>query len=231
MLLKKFYHNFFSLESLSQKILLKLIALIIVSTIIQSCTVQRSVVVNLSQPAPIRNISTPEKINSKNGGELTAKNEDDKVKITVSENLNNEQQLIQKKYSLILHVPQNELKNIALYELIDKWWGVKYKYAGNDQSGIDCSGFSCMLLSSVYGVKLTRGSRSMYAETQRVKKEDLTEGDLVFFKIKRGRVSHVGVYLMNNYFVHASVRNGVTISSLDDDYYKKVFCSGGRWRK
>ena len=124
----------------------------------------------------------------------------------------------------------SELKNEKLFELIDEWWNVPYKYAGNTKDGIDCSGFVCTVLKNIYDKELTRGSRTMYDETQRVKKEDLLQGDLVFFRIRHGQISHVGLYLANNMFVHASVKNGVTISSLDDPYYKKVFSSGGSWK-
>jgi lipoprotein Spr len=63
-----------------------------------------------------------------------------------------------------------------------------------------------------------------------VANEDLQEGDLVFFNT-RGGISHVGLYLGNNYFVHSSTSGGVTISSLTDDYYSKKFLSGGRVKK
>jgi len=56
----------------------------------------------------------------------------------------------------------------------------------------------------------------------------LGEGDLVFFKIKKKRISHIGIYLGNNKFAHASVKNGVIISDMDEPYYQKRFYSGGR---
>ena len=134
-----------------------------------------------------------------------------------------------KKYADILGVTATDLKNEKLFEVIDEWWNTPYKYAGNTRKGIDCSGFVCTVLTTVYDKQLTRGSKSMYQETERVKKESLEQGDLVFFRIRHGQISHVGLYLANNMFVHASVKYGVTISSLDDPYYKKVFSSGGRW--
>jgi hypothetical protein len=56
----------------------------------------------------------------------------------------------------------------------------------------------------------------------------LAMGDLVFFKIKKGRISHVGVYLGNDKFVHSSTRRGVIISDLNELYYKRTFFTGGR---
>jgi lipoprotein Spr len=61
-----------------------------------------------------------------------------------------------------------------------------------------------------------------------LKKSQLREGDLVFFKIRKRRVSHVGVYLSHNRFIHASVHDGVVISDLDEPYYKKYFFKGGK---
>jgi lipoprotein Spr len=79
----------------------------------------------------------------------------------------------------------------------------------------------------VYGTVLSRTARSQYQECDKIKKENLREGDLVFFKTHRG-VSHVGVYLANGYFTHASTSNGVMISSLDEEYYSKRYIGGGR---
>ncbi len=135
------------------------------------------------------------------------------------------------KYAELIEVPVSELTNAKLYNFINEWWNTPYKYAGNSRNGIDCSGFSCLLLKTVYNKEIIRGSAEMFKVTERVKKEDLKEGDLVFFKIRNGRISHVGVYLANNKFVHASVKYGVIISSLDHEYYKKVFASGGRLKE
>ena len=68
----------------------------------------------------------------------------------------------------------------------------------------------------------------MAAQSEAVDKRDLKEGDLVFFKIGSTRVSHVGVYLSNGYFAHATLRRGVMISSLEESYYSKYFSSAGR---
>jgi hypothetical protein len=102
-----------------------------------------------------------------------------------------------------------------------------WNYGGTGKNGIDCSALTSLLFSSVYGVGLPRTAREQYSKCKKVKREDLTEGDLVFFNT-RGGVSHVGVYLTNDYFVHASTSNGVTISSLNDNYYRKKYIGGGR---
>ena len=74
---------------------------------------------------------------------------------------------------------------------------------------------------------MPRTAIEQYKATTHIGKDELKEGDLVFFNT-RGGVSHVGVYLCNNYFVQSSSSNGVTVSSLDDSYYSKRFISGGR---
>ena len=72
------------------------------------------------------------------------------------------------------------------------------------------------------------GSKDLWPTVKPIEKNELIEGDILFFKIKKGQISHVGVYLGNNKFAHASVQSGVIISDLNEDYYKKYFFKGGR---
>lgn len=131
-------------------------------------------------------------------------------------------------YAERLNVSEEDIKNEKLYKFIDDWYAVPYKYAGKDKNGIDCSGFTGVLCSSVYNKKVSASSRAIYEETKRVSVSDLKEGDLVFFIINGKSVSHVGVYLQHNKFVHASTRRGVIISDLDEPYYKKYYHGAGR---
>lgn len=117
-----------------------------------------------------------------------------------------------------------------LYELVYKWKGTKYKYAGHTQSGIDCSGFANMLYSQCYDTVLPGGCRNIYTMVDTIPKDSLREGDLLFFKIRKGQISHVGVYLGNSHFAHASVHSGVTVSSLNEEYYRKYYFTAGRLR-
>jgi murein DD-endopeptidase / murein LD-carboxypeptidase len=135
---------------------------------------------------------------------------------------------LQNKYAQLLAVAPLSIQNLKLYQFIDSWYHAPYKYAGRSKSGVDCSDFVSLLLDSVYTIPFDGSSASMFTRTKPVKKEDLREGDLVFFKISGDRISHVGFYLTNNKFVHASVSQGITISDLNEDYYKKYFYSGGR---
>lgn len=134
---------------------------------------------------------------------------------------------LQFKYAMILDVDVESLKNLSLFGFIDNWFGTRYRMGGTTKNGIDCSALTSSLLLAVYGFVVPRTARQQYKATQHIKKEELKEGDLVFFNT-HGGVSHVGLYLDNDYFVHASASQGVTISSLDDSYYAKRFICGGR---
>ncbi len=131
-------------------------------------------------------------------------------------------------YAERLNVSEEDIKNEKLYKFIDDWYAVPYKYAGKDKKGIDCSGFTGILCASVYNKKVSASSKAIYEETKRVSMSELKEGDLVFFVINGKSVSHVGVYLQHNKFVHASTRRGVIISDLDEPYYKKYYHGAGR---
>ena len=132
------------------------------------------------------------------------------------------------KYANILKTSKSEIKNIKLYSFIDNWYGTKYKYGGMSKNGVDCSGFTNVLYKSVYGKQLPRSTKQIVKTTNKVRKGNLKEGDLVFFNISKKKNSHVGVYLKNNRFVHASTSKGVMISSLENPYYKKTFNKGGK---
>ena len=134
---------------------------------------------------------------------------------------------MQFKYALLMETEVESITNLPLFNFIEEWWGTSYKYGGNDRSGIDCSSFTCKLLSEVYGLSAPRTSKEQYNKCEVIPTEDLVEGNLVFFNTSGG-VSHVGLYLGNNYFVHSSTTGGVTISNLTEEYYSKRFISGGR---
>lgn len=115
-----------------------------------------------------------------------------------------------------------------LYYKVYEWAGTRYKYSGDTKKGIDCSGFVCRMYKDAYCIDLAGGSKDLFKTVCPLEKEELKEGDMVFFKIKKGQISHVGIYLGNNKFAHASVKQGVIVSDLDEEYYKKYFFKGGR---
>lgn len=134
------------------------------------------------------------------------------------------------KYAILLDVPVEEIVNNKLIEYIDSWYGTPYRYGGSDKTGVDCSSFVQSFMQYIYGISLPRISAEQYKQSKRISRSELAEGDLVFF-ITRGKrigISHVGVYLCNNKFVHASTTGGVMISDLEEPYYHKHYSGGGR---
>lgn len=134
---------------------------------------------------------------------------------------------LQFKYAMMMDIDVEAVSNLELYSFIEEWWGTRYRYGGTTKKGIDCSSFTGKLLTQVYGLDVQRTARDQFGQCEKVAREDLQEGDLVFFNT-RGGVSHVGVYLGNDFFVHSSTHSGVTISSLTDNYYNRKFIGGGR---
>ncbi len=119
--------------------------------------------------------------------------------------------------------------HLELYSCVYNWMGTRYKYSGRKgKGGLDCSGFAKVIYKEVYQKELKGGSADIFPKTYLLSKEQLEVGDLVFFKIRKSRISHVGIYLGNNKFVHAAVKGGVRIDSLEAPYYKKTFYRGGR---
>jgi hypothetical protein len=133
---------------------------------------------------------------------------------------------LQFKYAMMMNVEVESLRNVSLLGFIDDWFGTRYRLGGTTKRGIDCSALTSALLLTVYGYNIPRTARQQYDATEHIDKDELKEGDLVFFNT-HGGVSHVGVYLENDYFLQAST-HGVKISSLDDHYYSKRFICGGR---
>lgn len=134
---------------------------------------------------------------------------------------------LEERYSALLGVSKNELTNKNLYRFIDNWIGVPHRTGGMDKRGIDCSGFTSLLEKEVYNRQVPRVARQMAEEVKRKYEDELEEGDLVFFNFYGQNFSHVGVYLHNNKFVHASTSRGVIISDLKDPWYYKYFSRGG----
>lgn len=131
------------------------------------------------------------------------------------------------KYALMLNEKVEKLTNVALYKTIDDWYGTRYRYGGTTERGIDCSAFMQVLGNYAFGWSLPRTAREQYQTSVPISKDDLREGDLVFFNTTGG-VSHVGMYLQNGKFIHSSSSNGVVISDLSEAYWKARFIGARR---
>lgn len=133
------------------------------------------------------------------------------------------------KYAQKMDVMPQMITNYPLYRYIEDWYGVRYRYGGNDRSGIDCSAFTQQLYNHVYCTQLVRTSYQQYKMSDIVWDTDkINEGDLVFFRTRGRRISHVGIYLTNDYFVHASTSSGIIISNLNEDYWRRKYAGAGK---
>ncbi|WP_437888769.1 bifunctional murein DD-endopeptidase/murein LD-carboxypeptidase [Phytobacter sp. V91] len=102
------------------------------------------------------------------------------------------------------------------------WKGVRYRLGGDTKKGIDCSGFVQRTFREQFGLELPRSTYEQQEMGSSVSRTSLRTGDLVLFRAgSTGR--HVGIYLGNNQFVHASTSSGVVISSMDEPYWKKRY--------
>lgn len=119
------------------------------------------------------------------------------------------------------------LKSKDLYRFITDWTGVKYQLGGMDKKGIDCSGFAFILERDIYGLTLPRRSKDQAEMIQKRDKNKLKEGDLIFFAFGGNEVDHVGVYLNNDFFVHASTTRGVVVDDLKLPIYQQAIVKTG----
>ncbi len=112
----------------------------------------------------------------------------------------------------------------------EKWLGTKYKYGGHSRQGTDCSGFVMEVYLSTYNFKLPRSSKEQQKFCKLIKKSQLRIGDLVFFATgkNKNKVSHVGLYIGDGTFIHASSSKGVVKSQLSQSYYQRTYHSSGR---
>jgi len=139
-----------------------------------------------------------------------------------------------KKHTLILSkpTPQEELPlyrlqettpiKEALYEEYKKWYGVKYCYGGIDKNGVDCSALVQIIYYDAFGIKVPRTTALQAQVGYPIKKSLIQEGDLVLFKTG-WRTRHSGIYLEHGNFLHTSTKHGVTISNLNNPYWRSKY--------
>lgn len=126
------------------------------------------------------------------------------------------------KYNLALTKKEKLLFQIITY------LETPYSFGSNSLKGTDCSGFTKNALEKL-NIQLPRSAREQYREGDTVNKTELQFGDLVFFNTRRRAFpGHVGIYLGDDQFVHASTKKGVIVSSMLEDYYKKRYVGARR---
>lgn len=126
-------------------------------------------------------------------------------------------------YNLTSTVEQQKL----LKQIID-YMGTPYKYGGTSKNGIDCSAFTQTIYYLGLNITLSRTASSQYDEGIAVPRDSLIFGDLIFFHTRRKYISHVGMYLGENKFIHSACKKGVTVSDLNEEYYTKRFIGAKR---
>lgn len=148
----------------------------------------------------------------------------EEIKVDISEVL--------KKYTGNTTQITDDMGNNAekvIMEII-KYLNTPYKYGGNSSKGIDCSAFTQTVFNNSLNIALLRSAREQYTRGEVIGgRDNLKFGDLVFFDTRRRvKPGHVGIFLGDNLFAHASRKLGVTISSLNEDYYSKRYMGGRR---
>lgn len=113
-----------------------------------------------------------------------------------------------------------------LHQVYQRWRGVPYRFGGVDAEGIDCSAFTRTMYQEVFGMELPRSTYEQVNLGRAIGKDELQPGDLVFFRTGSGQ--HNGVYIGNGKFAHASSSVGVTISRLDNVYWRSRYWQARR---
>ncbi|MEI6816971.1 MAG: C40 family peptidase [Bacteroidota bacterium] len=131
-------------------------------------------------------------------------------------------------YSHKLGYSVDTFENDRMYQMACAWLRTPYRWGGKTRMGIDCSDFAAVIYDSCYRIKISGDCSGIYKDMVPIEKKELKEGDLVFFKIWGRGLSHVGVYLGKNKFVHASSSRGVMVSDLNEPYYKRFFFVAAR---
>lgn len=204
-----------------QKILekLKQFLIIIIAVLINSCSSSNYIqknspkVIKINKPSDLPRVN--QEIEEEEIPNISVKTEETEVK-----------SLIENLYSI---VSSNNKKEKFLDEIV-KFLNTPYRRGGTSQSGFDCSGFTKTVYFNTMNIELPRTARDQYKINDIFNDKSLLKfGDLVYFDTsKKYFPGHVGIYLNDDLFAHASTSNGVIISSLNEDYYSKRFIGANR---
>jgi probable lipoprotein NlpC len=135
------------------------------------------------------------------------------------------------KYSKRLGIPLDSCCNRKFIAAISEWIGCPYRAGGNTRKGTDCSGFVSSIYKEVYDINLSHSGVAMFHQMKQLvrKSEKLQEGDIMFFRKRGNRITHVAMYLRDGKFIHAAtVGRGVVVDDLRTPYYRRTYMMAGR---
>ena len=128
-------------------------------------------------------------------------------------------------------IPEPPAPKTTFEEYASKWLGTPYVYGANSTKGTDCSGYVMQVYKGFFNIALPHNAHMMYKDERgkSVSRGSLREADLIFFG-SFWKISHVGIYLGGDRFIHASSSRGVIISNLNEKYYKNKYQGARRFR-
>lgn len=123
---------------------------------------------------------------------------------------------------------KSNIDQVKMARIIESYLGAPYKKGGSSKKGMDCSGFVIKVYKEYAGFNLPHNSEKLFKLVEKVDKEKLRYGDLVFFSEYGFLPSHVGIYIGKGKFVHSTKEYGVIVSSLDEERYRKSYIGARR---
>ena len=162
-----------------------------------------------------------------NSGELIQKNDSVAVKTADS----TAKAAPKKTEKVAKKVTKPAAKPTNLEKYAKEWLGAKYVYGAASKKKTDCSGYVMQVYKGFYGISLDHSAQHMFDDGRgySIKRKKLQEGDLVFFG-NFWKISHVGIYLKGNRFIHASTSSGVVITPMDDNYWASKYKGARRFK-
>ena len=146
---------------------------------------------------------------SNNGQQMTSQQHDGRIRTNLPENTGNGVTLDQ---------------FAKVHDFYNSWEGVRYRMGGTTKNGIDWSAFVLNVFDRAFGMSMPRSTAEQRYVGTKISKSELEFGDLVFFR----KNNHVGIYIGNNQFIHASTSKGVTTNSLSEDYWMRTYTQSRR---
>jgi len=127
-----------------------------------------------------------------------------------------------KSEQLKYHLKKRNAITLSLYQSYQKWKNTPYCYGGSSRDGIDCSSLVQIIYKDAFNISLPRTTKDQAKMGYKVAKKEIKEGDLILFKTGYS-THHSGIYLENGNFIHTSTKRGVTLSNLNNPYWKSKY--------